>query len=237
MLSFPISINDPNLKWIWIKKNVAYKSPCRILNKHTFNINLKHICILNALRPKQNDRHFVDSISKWIFFDEDVWTLLKISLKFVPKVRINNIPAMVQIMAWRWQDDMPLSEPMMVSLLTHIYVSLSLNEVICNCTMTTATAYMHSVNHIANKLWPSNFIWHWRFRSTLDQVKAYLLTAPSHYLNQCWLIIVNWTLGNKLHWNSNQNTNIFYQENTIKNVVSKMVTILFGPQCVKYAAS
>ena len=47
----------------------------------------------------------------------------KISLKFVPKVRINNIPAFVQIMAWRRPGDKPLSEPMMVSLLMHIWVT------------------------------------------------------------------------------------------------------------------
>ena len=47
---------------------------------------------------------------------------LKISPKFVPKVRINNIPALVQIMAWRRPGDKPLTEPMMVSLLTHICV-------------------------------------------------------------------------------------------------------------------
>ena len=33
--------------------------------------------------------------------------------------------------------------------------------------------------------------------SALAQVVACRLTAPSHYLNQCWLI-VNWTLRNKL---------------------------------------
>ena len=36
-----------------------------------------------------------------------------ISLKFVPKGPINNIPALVQIMAWRQTGDKPLSEPMM----------------------------------------------------------------------------------------------------------------------------
>ena len=36
---------------------------------------------------------------------------------------INNIPALVQIMAWRRPGDKPLSEPMMVSLLTHICVT------------------------------------------------------------------------------------------------------------------
>ena len=35
---------------------------------------------------------------------------------------INNIPALVQIMARRWTGDKPLSEPMMVSLLTHVCV-------------------------------------------------------------------------------------------------------------------
>ena len=59
---------------------------------------------------------------------KNVWISLKISLKFVPKVRINNVPALVQIMAWRRPGDKPLSEPVMVSLLTHIYASLCLNE-------------------------------------------------------------------------------------------------------------
>ena len=45
------------------------------------------------------------------------------SLKFVPKGQINNIPALVQIMAWRRPGDKPLSEPMMVSLTTHICVT------------------------------------------------------------------------------------------------------------------
>ena len=31
---------------------------------------------------------------------ENVWISIKISLKFVPKDPINNIPALVQIMAW-----------------------------------------------------------------------------------------------------------------------------------------
>ena len=40
----------------------------------------------------------------------------------VLKVRMNNIPALVQIMAWRRPGDKPLSGPMMVSLLTYICV-------------------------------------------------------------------------------------------------------------------
>ena len=45
-----------------------------------------------------------------------------------------------------------------------------------------------------NSLWPSGAIWRQGFRSTLVQVMACCLTAPSHYLNQCWLTIcmVQW---------------------------------------------
>ena len=48
------------------------------------------------------------------FLKENVWILIKISLKCVPKGPINNIPALVQIMDWRRPGDKPLSEPMMV---------------------------------------------------------------------------------------------------------------------------
>ena len=54
------------------------------------------------------------------FLKENVWIPTKSSLKFVPSDPINNIPALVQIMAWRRPGDKPLSEPMMVSLLTNI---------------------------------------------------------------------------------------------------------------------
>ena len=72
---------------------------------------------------EKNGRHFPDDIFKCIFFNEIVWILLKISLKFVPKVQINNVQALVQIMAWHRPGDKPLSGPMMVSLLTHICVT------------------------------------------------------------------------------------------------------------------
>ena len=40
-----------------------------------------------------------------------------------------------------------------------------------------------------NSLGPSGAIWRQRSRSTLAQVMACCLMAPSHYLNQCWFII------------------------------------------------
>ena len=79
----------------------------------------------NTLRPRQDGRHFPDDILKCIFLNENVWISLTISLKCVRKIQINNIPSLVQIMAWRRPGDKPLSEPMMVSLLTHICVTRS----------------------------------------------------------------------------------------------------------------
>ena len=81
--------------------------------------------LINTLRPRQNCRHFTD-IFKRIFLNENIWISLKILLKFVPKVPINNIPALVQIMAWRRPGNKP-SEPMMV-IYWYIYTSLSLDE-------------------------------------------------------------------------------------------------------------
>ena len=78
---------------------------------------------VNTLRPRQNGRHFPDDIFKCIFLNENEWILIKISLKFVPKDQINNIPSLVSIMAWRRPGDKPLSEAMMASLLTHICVA------------------------------------------------------------------------------------------------------------------
>ena len=47
-----------------------------------------------------------------------------------------------------------------------------------------------------NSLWPRDAIWRQRSGSTLAQVMAWCLVAPSHSLNQCWLII------NEIQWHS-----------------------------------
>ena len=80
---------------------------------------------VNTLRPRQMDAISQTTFSNAFFFNENVWIPIKFSLKFVPKGAINNIPAMVQIMAWRRSGDKPLSEPLMVRLLTHICVTRS----------------------------------------------------------------------------------------------------------------
>ena len=77
---------------------------------------------LNTLGLRRNRRHFAD-IFKCIFLNENVWILIKISLEFAPRVRIDSIPAMVQIMALCRPGDKSLSEPMVVRLSPHICVT------------------------------------------------------------------------------------------------------------------
>ena len=69
--------------------------------------------------------HFPDGIFKCIYLFANVSISIKISLKSVANFPINNIPALVQIMAWRRPGVKPFSEPMTDSLLTHICVTQS----------------------------------------------------------------------------------------------------------------
>ena len=78
----------------------------------------KAIFTINTLGREKMD---VISHFQVHFFNENI--PIEISLKFVPRGPINNIPALVQIIAWRRPGDKSLSEPMMVRLLTHICVT------------------------------------------------------------------------------------------------------------------
>ena len=70
-----------------------------------------------------------------------------------------------------------------------------------------------------NSLWPSYAIWWHRSGSTLAQVMACCLAAPSHYLNQCWLVI------SKVSWHSPQCTTIKYLWDT--NMYNKNKNYIF----------
>ena len=74
-------------------------------------------CVVShhRLRLRQNRRRFADNNFKCIFLNENIQTLINMSLKSIPKGRINTILALVSTK--------PLSEPMMISLRTHICVT------------------------------------------------------------------------------------------------------------------
>ena len=116
------------MKWISVSLlfRSIIKNNCSVGGCNVWMIwvitGLPHQRTINTLKPRRNE-HFADDVFKRIFFNENVWILIKISLKVVPKGPIDNIPALVQIMACRRSGDKPLSEPMMVSLPRHICVT------------------------------------------------------------------------------------------------------------------
>ena len=119
--------HDPGYIWFFCAMTEKLVSHCQWLLK-LVKLSLEgmkcHLMYLyNTLRPRQNGRHFADDTFSRIFVNENVTISIKFSLQFVPKGPINNIPALVQIMAWRRPGDKPLSGPMMVRLPTHICVT------------------------------------------------------------------------------------------------------------------
>ena len=78
---------------------------------------------LNTMRRRHNGRRFADETFSNAFSLMKLWILHTFSLKFVSKGSTNDIPTLVQIMAWCRSSDNPLSGPMMESLLTHISVT------------------------------------------------------------------------------------------------------------------
>ena len=83
---------------------------------------------------------------------------------------------------------------------------------------------LHVFGHclLINSLWPSDAIWQHRSGSTLVQVMACCLMAPSHYLNQCWLII------SKVQWHSFEgnftiDTSAINHWNYLENYLSKIL--------------
>ena len=117
------------LGWIPLTKGQQHRkyfhgmgSPCALLG--LFSIPAKLISGYSWLF----DLH-VEAETKWLQFSRQHLQMhflewkgisFKISIKFAPKGPINNIPALVQIMAWCRPGDKPLSEPVMVNLLMHI---------------------------------------------------------------------------------------------------------------------
>ena len=128
---------------------------------------------LNALRPRQYCCHFTDGIFKCIFLNENVWIFINISSKFVPKGQINNIPALVQIMAWCQPGDKPLSEPMMVSVTQPQWVNGLSN-------------YLNQCWNIINKVHLHSSGGHFKNTNELLNLRALVIsTLHKYYIFQC----------------------------------------------------
>ena len=173
-----------NTQFIW------HLTPLSLISENAFRWThwgpdviqmLRFLCV-NTLRPRQNRRHFADDTFNRIFVNENVRISNKFSLKFVPKRPINNIQALVQIMAWCRPGDKPLSEPMMVCLLTHIgvtrpqWVNWSFSEPRWH-----QTWRRHLQQYFKDK--------------TSDMSLSYIISSPTIYASLNWVINC---LGNNL---------------------------------------
>ena len=58
-----------------------------------------------------------DDILKCILLTENERIPIQISLKFVPRIPIDNTPPLVQVMAWHRTGDKPLPEPIMTQFI------------------------------------------------------------------------------------------------------------------------
>ena len=114
-------------KWTWFRNKVLnFPFKKRLLKMSAAKFQL--FCFglnVSSMHSQYLSRDKMDVISQTTFSNafSSMKIVIKFSLKFVPKGPIYNIPALVQIMAWRHPGAKPLSEPMVVSLPTHICVT------------------------------------------------------------------------------------------------------------------
>ena len=141
---------------------------------------------------------FRTTFSNAFSLNENVWISIKISLKFVPKGPISNIPALVHIMAWRRPSDKPLFEPMMISLPTHIYVTR------LQWVKTILNNWIWRINLPGDKQHFLSGLW--MYRAPMTHI---CVSKLSHSWLRCWSVacsmtnydmnqthrITNWTVG------------------------------------------
>ena len=101
--------------WNWIQalfphRSLLHLAPCKTALTHWGGDKMAGI-------------YFTEDAFKCIFSNGNVWISFTISM-FVPYDPVDNIPTLVQIMAWCRLGDKPLTESMMVRLPTHICVTL-----------------------------------------------------------------------------------------------------------------
>ena len=131
------------------------------------------ICMMfciNTLRPRQHGHHFADDIfrcTKILIF----WFTLHWKLSLMTRSTISK-------------------HYLRLCLASEHTTRYYLNQWWLTLLMHTCTNQPWCFNSFG----PNDAIWRQRSGSTLAQVMACCLMAPSHYLNQCWLIIseVQW---------------------------------------------
>ena len=86
-------IKNTNRVYVYLLVSVCIRTASRAWHISYICWEVSHS--FRILRPRQNGRHFADDTSKRIFVNENVRILIEISLKFVSKGPIKNIPSLV----------------------------------------------------------------------------------------------------------------------------------------------
>ena len=112
-------VNFPH-KWPVTRKMFPFDDVIMFSHEHDiiyfpnqYMLHFPCFVLFTTLRPRQDGRHFTDDIFICIFLNEKEWIWNWILPNFIPKGPINNMPALVQIMAWRRTGDKLLSEAML----------------------------------------------------------------------------------------------------------------------------
>ena len=115
--------------WIWsilmdqlVENKLKYLQHLALMN--SCSIFLKPELtnwIRNTLKPTQKGRFFADDIFKHIFLNENVRILIEFHWSLFLRVQLT-------IMAWRRRGNKPLTDPMVVSLLTHWRSNVSASQ-------------------------------------------------------------------------------------------------------------
>ena len=154
----------PILKIRWLREHLIFNMGIPILVRRHLYIETDPWLYINILRLRQYGCHFADDIFRCIFLNQNVWFLIKIPLKFVPKGLINNIPALVHIWLGTVQATVHYLNQWRL-IYWGIYVSLGLNE----------------LTHL-----PLNKMGLTDDKLTLVQVMVWCSQATSQYLSQGW---------------------------------------------------
>ena len=157
----------------------------------------------NSLGSRQNCHHFTDDIFKCIFLNDNHGFRRYDFTEVCSAGSNNNIPALVQIMAWCRPGNKPLSEPMMVSLLTHICGTqwVKIRQIffaISHLLLGYLRVFINCLIFLIDSYWsgPGGHVSQWIFLDlhTINQIKWTPLLAPykQHFINiehNCWYVV------------------------------------------------
>ena len=178
----------------------CYQAPSHHLNqccpKCTSPYDVTRPQCVNILRPRS--RHFenilfVFSQQKSLYFDVNL-------TDFFPYGPTDNSQHYLQVMTWyQTYESSSSSDISLIKSLIYFLIHHSACfwrpcwwhgwAVVLTFMSILEENSPYPYHKVINSLGPSNAIWWHRSGSTWAQVMACCLMAPSHYLNQCWLII------------------------------------------------